>query len=127
MQPGPVIVVDDDAAVRHSLKFALELEGLSVRLYGGGDELLADADLPRDGCLVVDYYMPDMNGVELVDRLRLRHVDLPAILITAKATERLRRSAARAGFRQVLEKPLHDGCLVESIRGALAAEALPQA
>ena len=117
--PGPVLVVDDDAAVRHSLKFALELEGLNVRLYEGGQDLLADADLPASGCLVVDYYMPMMNGVELIDRLRGRHVDLPAILITAKATRDLRERAARSGFRQVLEKPLEDSRLVDSIRCAL--------
>jgi len=117
--PGPVLVVDDDAAVRHSLKFALELEGLNVRLYEGGEDLLADADLPESGCLVVDYCMPAMNGVELMDRLRGRRVSLPAILITAKASRDLRERAARSGFRQVLEKPLEDGLLVDSIRCAL--------
>ena len=123
MTPGPVIVVDDDDAVRRSLKFALEMEGLSVRLYGSGDELLAEGNLPAGGCLVVDYYMPDMNGVELVDRLRRRAVELPAILITARATQDLRRRAARSGFRQVLEKPLEDGALVDSILEALAVSA----
>lgn len=117
---GPVIVVDDDAAVRDSLKFALELEGLNVRLYGGGDEVLAATDLPCTGCLVVDYFMPVMTGLELVDRLRRRHVELPAILITAKATDDMRRRAKRAGFRQVLEKPLEDSALLDSIRGALS-------
>jgi FixJ family two-component response regulator len=118
--PGPVIVVDDDAAVRHSLKFALELEGLDVRAYEGGEALLADGDLPAHGCLVVDYYMPAMTGVELVRRLRSRAVGLPAILITGKATDDLRDRAAEAGFRQVLEKPLEDSALVEGIRSALA-------
>jgi two-component system, LuxR family, response regulator FixJ len=117
---GPVLVVDDDAAVRHALKFALELEGLSVRLYQGGGEVLADADLPSRGCLVVDHFMPAMTGVELVEGLRRRDVALPAILITAKATADLRERAVRAGFRQVLEKPLEDGALVDSIRDALA-------
>jgi two-component system response regulator FixJ len=121
--PGPVIIIDDDAAVRHSLKFALELEGLDVRLYGGGAELLADADLPARGCLVVDYYMPLMDGMELIGRLRGRRVDLPAILITAKATEAMRKEAARSGVRQVLEKPLEDGMLIDSIRSALALPA----
>ncbi|MGO4386951.1 response regulator transcription factor [Microvirga sp. 2YAF29] len=121
MTPGPVIVVDDDAAVRQSLKFALELEGLDVRLYEGADEILAESELPESGCLVVDYYMPRMNGVELIDRLRRRLVKLPAILITARATDDMRRRAARSGFRQVIEKPLEDGTLVDSIRGALAA------
>jgi two-component system, LuxR family, response regulator FixJ len=117
---GPVLVVDDDAAVRQALKFALELEGLSVRLYQGGEEVLADADLPSTGCLVVDHFMPAMTGVELIEGLRRRAVALPAILITAKATPDLRERAVRAGFRQVLEKPLEDGALVDSMRVALA-------
>ncbi len=121
MNQGPVIVVEDDAAVRNSLQFALEMEGLTVRSYEHGDALLADGPLPAKGCLVVDYYMPAMNGVDLVKCLRHRRVDLPAILITAKATDVIRRSAARAGFRQVLEKPLDDSSLVDSIRVALEA------
>lgn len=117
---GPVIVVDDDAAVRASLKFALELEGLDVRAYDGGEALLAVGALPADGCLVIDYYMPAMTGVELVSRLRGRHVELPAILITAKATDDMRDRAAEAGIRQVLEKPLADGALMDGIRSALS-------
>lgn len=120
MTPGPVIVVDDDAAVRQSLKFALELEGMNVRLYESGDELLADPELPTNGCLVIDYYMPAMNGVELVEKLRKKLVKLPAILITARATDDMRKSAARSGFRQVIEKPLEDSTLLDGIRGALA-------
>ncbi len=118
---GMVIVVDDDEAVRQSLKFALELEALTVRVYGGGAQLLADEALPRSGCLVVDYHMPAMNGVELIARLRRRQVELPAILITAKITDEIRRRAALAGVRQILEKPLDDDALVDSIRGALEA------
>jgi two-component system response regulator FixJ len=117
--PGLVLVVDDDAAVRHSLKFVLELEGLDVRLYEGGEDLLAAGDLPANGCLVVDYRMPAMDGVELMDRLRRRRVSLPAILITSKATRDLCERAARSGYRQVLEKPLEDSRLVDSIRCAL--------
>jgi len=119
MTPGPVIVVDDDAAVRQSLKFALELEGMNVRLYESGAELLAEPELPANGCLVVDYYMPSMNGVELMDKLRRRLIKLPAILITARATNDMRNRAARSGFRQVIEKPLEDSTLVDSIRGVL--------
>lgn len=119
MTPGPVIVVDDDAAVRQSLKFALELEGMDVRTYESGAELLADPELPSSGCLVVDYYMPAMNGVELMDRLHRRLVNLPAILITARMTDDMCKRAAHSGFRQVIEKPLEDSTLLDSIRGAL--------
>jgi FixJ family two-component response regulator len=121
---GPVIVVDDDAAVRKSLKFALELEGLDVRLYGSGGELLAEADLPASGCLVVDFHMPGLDGIALLKRLRGSRVALPAILITGKATEDMRGRADRAGYREVLEKPLEDNALLESIRCALAVPAL---
>ncbi len=118
---GPVIVVDDDAAVRNSLKFALELEGMDVRLYEDGAQLLSEAELPARGCLVLDYRMPVMTGLELLEALRDRDVSLPAILITAKATEELHGRAARSGFRRILEKPLEDSKLLDSIRSALAA------
>jgi FixJ family two-component response regulator len=117
---GPVIVVDDDDAVRQSLKFALELEGLSVRVYRDGDHFLAEDDLPPIGCLVVDYQMPRIDGIDLMKRLRVRRVELPAILITTKCTPGLLERARQVGFRQVLEKPLEDGSLLEGIRGALA-------
>jgi FixJ family two-component response regulator len=117
---GPVIVVDDDDAVRHSLKFALELEGLSVHLFKGGAQLLAEGDLPRAGCLVIDYNMPGMSGIELVSRLRQRHIHAPAILIASQVTDELNGLAAQSGFRWVLEKPLHDSELLDSIHAALA-------
>jgi len=117
---GPVIVVDDDAAVRNSLKFALELEGLSVRLFKDGAELLAAADLPQNGCFVIDYNMPGMTGIELVAKLRQRHINNPAILIASGISDNLYDRAAELGFRRVLEKPLHDSDLLDSIHAALA-------
>ena len=118
---GTVLIVDDDAAVRSSLKFALEVEGLQVRLYAGAEALLADDDLPSCGCLVVDYRMPVMDGLALIDAMRARNVAMPAILITGRANKQLRSLAAKSGVREVLEKPLSDGALVASIRSAMAA------
>ena len=118
--PGPVIVVDDDDAVRNSLKFALELEGLSVHLFKDGTELLAATDLAQGGCFVIDYNMPGMTGIELVEKLRQRRIDRPAILITSRVSDDLCDRAARSGFRVILEKPLHDSELLDSIHAALA-------
>ena len=118
---GTVLLVDDDAAVRQSLKFALELEGLDVRLYDGGPELLADPALPSSGCLVLDYKMPAMNGLEVLARLRDRRVSMPTLLITSHADAALRDRAAAAGVRGVVEKPLQDSVLIDSIRDALCA------
>jgi FixJ family two-component response regulator len=116
-----VLIVDDDAAVRASLKFALEVEGFQVKLYDRGAALLADANLPERACLVIDYRMPDIDGIELIERLRHLNVTLPAILITVRATKQLRMLAQRLGLTAVLEKPLSDSVLVDSIRTALAS------
>lgn len=114
-----ILVVDDDAAVRASLKFALEVEGFQVRLYDRGSALLADANMPERGCLVVDYRMPDIDGIELIERLREINVTLPVVLISGRVTKQLRTVAHRLGLAAVLEKPLTGSVLIESIRAAL--------
>jgi FixJ family two-component response regulator len=115
-----VLIVDDDAAVRASLKFALEIEGFEVRLYDSAEAVLADADLPDDACFVIDYRMPDIDGIELIDRLRRRNVKLPAILISGRASGQLRTLAEKSDLSAVLEKPLSDSVLAATIRTALA-------
>ncbi|MDO8972751.1 response regulator transcription factor [Reyranella sp.] len=115
--PDVILLVDDDAAVRNALKFSLEMEGFSVRLYPTPEALLAETDLPADGCLVIDYRMPEIDGLELVERLRNRGVALPVLLISGRVTRSLRDRASGLGIRDVLEKPLSD--LVGSIRRVL--------
>lgn len=114
-----VAVVDDDAAVRHALKFALEFEGLKVRLHDSAQALLDDKDLDQYGCMVIDYRMPDVDGLELVEALRRRDIRAPIIMITGRANNSLRDRAGRAGIGTILEKPLSDGALSAAIHSAL--------
>src|SRR5690242_9316839 len=93
-----VIVIDDDAAVRGSIKFALEAEGIAVRTYSNGLELLEEADLATFACFVIDQKLPGMTGLELLAALRERHITAPAILITSHPTIILQERAARAGI-----------------------------
>lgn len=114
-----VLVIDDDPAVRNSLKFALEIEGFSVQVYPTGAALLAKPDMPETGCLVTDYHLPGMNGLDLLDLLRQRDIKWPAILITTHPSPAIRRRAAAAGV-SLIEKPLLNDTLFQSIRSALS-------
>ena len=114
-----VFVVDDDSAVRESLKFSIELEGLIVRVCATGAELLRHADLPHARCLVLDDQTPLADTLEILGLLSARGAGLPVILLTSHATASLRLRAAAAGVRYVLEKPLLDNSLLARIQDVL--------
>ncbi|MDG2520260.1 response regulator [Caulobacter segnis] len=112
------IVVDDDAAVLASIRFVLETEGLYVQTYDSVAAVL-EADLPEQGCLILDQVMPGATGLEVLAQLRRRGVDLPALLLTSSATPAVRRIAEAAGA-PVLEKPVFGETLVKAFMDTLA-------
>jgi two-component system response regulator FixJ len=114
-----VYVVDDDADVLGSLRFLLETDGFEVRTFRSGTSLLNAVRSTGVDCFVIDYKMPDMNGIDLAGRLRNRDIAAPVILITGYPDENISIRAATAGVRHVLLKPLLDESLVTRIRGAI--------
>lgn len=114
-----VIVVDDDAAVRGSLKFALEIEGFAVRTYPKGDDLLGDLRLGDCACFIIDQRLPGMNGLDVVAELRKERIAAPVILITSHPTNIVQERAARAGV-PIVEKPLLGNALIDRVRDAIA-------
>jgi FixJ family two-component response regulator len=120
---NPVIfVVDDDEAARISVKNLMESEGFRVRAFSNGHDLLNETSMPAMGCLVVDYNMPTMNGLELVSALRGRGVSSPAILITGNATKHVRDRAAAISVL-IVEKPNLGEELLDCVREAVANHA----
>jgi FixJ family two-component response regulator len=111
-----ILVVDDDEAVRESLRFALELEDLAVSLCAAGAELFTHPDLPQAKCVVLDDMMPDLDGIAVLQGLAAQQIGVPVVLVAEHATDRLRQQAARAGARFVIEKPIREGALVAAIR-----------
>ena len=112
-----VVVVDDDPAVCSSLKFALELEGFSVRTYGGGAALLSAADLDTCACFVIDQKMPGLSGLDTIAALRGRRVSAPAILVISDPSAGLSARAAAAKV-VIVEKPFLGNALLDRIREA---------
>jgi FixJ family two-component response regulator len=115
---GTVLIVDDDPAVRGSLEFCLKIEGYNVRTYACGADLLDDPNVPVSGCLVIDYHLPDMTGLELLAELRRCKSNLPAILITSNPSNLVRARTITAGA-VMIEKPLLTETLFEGIRTAM--------
>lgn len=114
-----VYVVDDDSAVLGSLRFLLETDGFAVRTFRSGTALLNALRAPDADCYLIDYKMPDINGIDLVARLRNARVAAPIILITGYPDENISTRAALAGVKDVLLKPLLDENLIRRIRGAI--------
>jgi len=114
-----IYVVDDDYDVRTSLRFLLETEGFDVRTFRSGAALLGSSTRNRADCLVVDYKMAELDGLELALRLRRLHVSTPIILITGYPDENISAKASSAGVRQVLLKPNLEVNLVDCVRNAI--------
>lgn len=111
-----VVLVDDDAAVRNSLRLLLAGRGYDVDVYTGGEALLAGK---RDGtaptCLIADYLMPDIDGLTLLERLRQQGWLGPALLISGHFDATLEQRALAAGYAQVFEKPLNHERLLTAV------------
>jgi FixJ family two-component response regulator len=110
-----ILVADDDPAVRKALKFSLELDGFEVHSCANGEELLNHPKLKACDCVVLDYKMPGMNGLEVLEKLKAAQIDTPVIFITGPVTKDLRERAMRKGARLVMEKPLLDKSLSNKI------------
>lgn len=114
-----IIIVDDDVQVLRSLCFLLETEGYFVTTFGSAIELLERAELPENACLVVDYRMPVMNGLDLLTHVRAKHPNVPALLITGHPDATIEPRAADLGIK-VVHKPHLDDGLLHAIRDIVA-------
>lgn len=119
IEPGALVhVVDDDAAIRDSLRWLLEGEGFDVRCHSSAEAFLA-AFAGGPGCAIVDLRMPGMSGLELQESLMRRRVRLPIIFVTAHGEIPLAVTAMRRGAVDFVEKPFRDEHLVDAVRRAL--------
>jgi two-component system, LuxR family, response regulator FixJ len=110
-----LVVVEDDSAVRESLKFSLGIEGFEVHAYASPDEFLNDIKRPGFDCLIVDYHLPGTNGLDVLEKLGETGRPAKAILLTGNPSSNIRQRAAAAGIT-LIEKSSGAVELIQSIR-----------
>jgi len=120
-----VYIVDDDDAVRHSLSVLLESKAYIVRSFGSAPEFLAAAPSLPVGCLIADIRMPEMDGLELQQRLIERSLHFPMIVITGHGDVPLAVRAMKAGAIDFIEKPFASEAILDSLAAAVVHLATP--
>lgn len=103
-----VFIVDDDEAVRDSLRWLLEANGYRVKSYAGAEDFLSAYDPEQIGVLIVDVRMPGMSGLELQEELIARQAPLPVVFITGHGDVPMAVSTIKKGAVDFLEKPFNE-------------------
>lgn len=116
---GVVHIVDDDEAMRDSLLFLLDSAGMEARTYDSATTFLNALPGLEPGCILTDVRMPQINGLEMVRRVKAAGVELPVIVMTGHADLALAIEAMRAGVIDFLEKPFEDEALLSVLRAGL--------
>ena len=114
-----VCIVDDDEAIRESLKLLLYAEGLRTCAYESADAFLAEEQHPSFDCMLLDIRMPGTDGLELFRILNKRHLPYPVIFITGHGDIPLAVSAIKLGAYDFLTKPFAEGELLDKVRSAI--------
>ena len=114
-----VFIVDDNPAIRDSVRWLVQQVGLKPKTYNSAQEFLNSYNPEMRGCLVLDIRMPGMSGLELQDRLAKLESKLPIIIITGHGDIPITVRAMKAGAYEFLQKPFNDQALLDSIQGGL--------
>ena len=121
--PQTVFVVDDDDAVRNSLRMLLKSAGVHAEASASAQEFLSTYEVTQPGCLVLDVRMPGMSGLEMQHELNLRGATLPVIFITGHGDIPMAVEAMQHGAFDFLQKPFRDQELLDRVQRALVRDA----
>jgi len=119
-RPDLVYVVDDDEAVRDSLKWLLEANRYAVACFDSAEAFLTAFDAQRLACLILDVRMPGMSGLELQEHLIAKGVRLPILFITGHGDVPMAVATMKKGAGDFIEKPFNEAELRASVERMLA-------
>jgi DNA-binding NtrC family response regulator len=117
--PGTVLIIDDEAAIRESLQTLLEMEGFTVEVAGDGEEGLAQIAARPFDLVLLDFALPDRNGIQILGDIRERDPDLSVIMITAYGTVENAVRAMQGGATNFIQKPWDNEKLLADVRAAV--------
>jgi FixJ family two-component response regulator len=117
-EPRHISIVDDDASIREALKSLMRSVRFSVDAFGSAEEFLASQRVNDTACLILDVYLPGMNGFELQNHMKTEGRAIPIIFITAHSDEGSRQRALKGGAVDFLSKPVRREALLKAIRSA---------
>src|ERR1700694_4296131 len=113
-----ISIVDDDASIREALKSLMRSVRFGVDAYGSAEEFLASERVNDTTCLILDVYLPGMNGFDLQNQLKADGRAIPIIFITAHSDEVSRQRALKGGAIDFLSKPVRRDTLLKAIQSA---------
>jgi two-component system response regulator FixJ len=116
---GSVFIVDDDEAIRDSFAALLKSRRIPTACFGSAREFLDFVDASARGCLLLDFRLPDMNGLEVQAHLIAAQIALPIIFMTAYADVPIAVEAMKRGAVDFVEKPVHEEVIVKRVELAL--------
>ncbi|HET6609402.1 MAG TPA: chemotaxis protein CheB [Rhodopila sp.] len=114
-----IFIVDDDSHIREGLREMLEENGLAVEAFSTCEAFLAACHPGREACLILDAYLPGMDGIELIRQMNVAGSKLPVIMITGNSDVPMAVQAMKAGAVDFIEKPIHREELLASIERAM--------
>ena len=116
-----ILLIEDEPELRRSLQLLFEGRGFAVRAFTSPQALLADPGLLEADCLIADYRMPELDGLQLMGELKKRGWIAPALLITAYPSTELTARALALGYSEVAIKPFLDRSVVGTVKRLLAS------
>ena len=114
-----VFVVDDDVSVRESLESLIRCAGWQPEIFASAEEFLSRPRVLAPSCLVLDVTLPELNGLDLQQRIAADRIDMPIIFITGHGDVPTTVKAMKAGAVEFLTKPFADDVLLSAIRHAI--------
>ncbi|MGP0076306.1 MAG: response regulator [Bryobacteraceae bacterium] len=117
--PRRISIVDDDASIREALKSLMRSVQFNVEAFASAEEFLNSERVNDTSCLILDVYLPGMNGFELQKRLNIERRGIPIVFITAHSDDASRQRALNAGAVDFLSKPVRRDALFKAIQSAI--------